>query len=204
MILEAETTRRNQNETSKSVLTGRQCRAPVGFLGECEGPRSEHSGFCLLLVHLPLVEFELLALEDVAVSAADLARAGGDGGEDSATLELLSDFGVDDAALLRGFGLGLDVTGGLLLGAHLVGFFDLLRVQLDVVLAEVPEAEGVRIDRNNGVLDNRLRADELVVRRVVDDVEDLALLGDGLGAPAEVAAVETQRTCSCRLCSGRA
>jgi hypothetical protein len=33
-----------------------------------------------LLVHLLLVEFELLTLKDVAVGATNLARAGGDAG----------------------------------------------------------------------------------------------------------------------------
>lgn len=153
--------------------------------GEVEGSAS-------LLVHLLLVEFELLTLKDVAVGTTNLARAGGDAGKESATLELISDFGVDDAVLLGALQLGLNVTGLLFIGTHLVGLFLLLRVQLDVVLAEVVEAEGVRIDGDNSVLDDGLRSDELVVRGVVDDVKNLALLGNGLGAPAEVASIDAE------------
>merc|ERR1719222_865636 len=43
----------------------------------------------LLLLELPLVEDELLALNDVAVAAATLARARGDTGEKAAAQELL-------------------------------------------------------------------------------------------------------------------
>lgn len=157
----------------------------VGFLKK-DGPHRERSGS--LLVHLLKVEFELLTLKEIAVGATDLARAGGNASEESARLELLSDLSVDDSILLDTLQLGLQMTGSL----RGDSFVDLLRVQLDVVLAEVPQTEGVGIDGDDGVLDDGLSSDELVVGGVVDNVENLALLGNGLGAPAEVASIDAE------------
>ncbi len=61
----------------------------------------------------------------------------------------------------------------------------------------VPLAERGRVDHDDRVLHDRLRAHELVVAGVVDDVDDprlarhrLRLARHGLAAPGEVAGVE--------------
>merc|ERR1719436_637922 len=64
----------------------------------------------LLLLKLPLVEIELLPLQDVSVATAALARAGGDASEKPTALELVLDRRVQ---LLFGF-------TGLLLGNNMM------------------------------------------------------------------------------------
>ena len=157
-----------------------------------DGCGGQKSSVRLLLVHLSLVELEFLTLKDVAVSAADLTGARGDASEESSTLELVSNLRLDNSGLLDALQLGLNVTGLLSLFSHLVRLFDLLGVKLDVVLAEVVETEGVRIDRDDSVLHDGLRSHKLVVGRVVDGIEDLALLGDGLRSPVEVTSINAQ------------
>lgn len=58
----------------------------------------------------------------------------------------------------------------------------------------VPLAEGGGVDLDDGALDESVCADELVVRGVVLDAEDARLPGRRLGAPAEVARLEAERT----------
>lgn len=45
--------------------------------------------------------------------------------------------------------------------------------------------EGSAIDSDDGALDERLGSHKLVVRRVVDDIDDSALSGSSLGGPGE-------------------
>ena len=51
-------------------------------------------------------------------------------------------------------------------------------------------SEGSSIDNDDGVLDESLGPDQLVVASVVDNVDDPGLAGSGLGGPGEVASVE--------------
>ena len=53
-----------------------------------------------------------------------------------------------------------------------------------------PLTEGGSIDDDDGVLDEGLGPDQLVVASVVDNVDDPGLAGSGLGRPGEVASVE--------------
>ena len=54
-------------------------------------------------------------------------------------------------------------------------------------MLQVPLLEGRGVDLHDAVLDESLGPHELVVGGVVDDVDDLGLLGDALAAPVEVA-----------------
>ena len=56
----------------------------------------------------------------------------------------------------------------------------------------VPLSEGGAIDGDDGALDESLRSHKLVVRRVVDNVDDSALSGSGLGSPREGSLVESK------------
>lgn len=58
----------------------------------------------------------------------------------------------------------------------------------------VPLSEGGGIDLDDGGAGQGVGSDELVVGGVVDDTDDTGLLGDALGAPGEVAGLETQST----------
>lgn len=152
-----------------------------------------------LLVELALVEGELLTLQDVTVAATRLAGSAGDNSEQSTGLELLLDGALDLAAggmsgsllLLNGVGL-LD----LLLGLALLGSLSLLASSADglAVVGLVPLSEGGGIDLDDGALGQGVGSDQLVVGGVVGDTDDTGLAGAALGAPGEVARVETEGT----------
>ena len=164
----------------------------------------------LLGFELLLVECEFSAFEDGTVGAAVLAGAGGDLGEDAAELELVFEGLLNLVGLvaegplaLEGGGRLVDVelagaSGGALLGllslggGGLGGLLAGGSVDVDAVVLGVPELEGSGVDNDDGVLDEGLRTDELVGGGVVDDVEDTGGLGDGFGAPGEVATVEAE------------
>ena len=143
----------------------------------------------LLSLQLFKVELKLLALEDVSVETAALTWAGRDAGVKAARVELISDLLVNDAVLLALLELALDRAAPLGGFTCFIRFFNLLLVQLGVVLLEVPLSEGVGIDQHNGVLHESLRTHELVVGGVVNSVEHTSLGRHGLGAPREVAVV---------------
>jgi len=126
------------------------------------------------------VEIELSSLENVAVETAGLSRAGGNAGEQLVGVELVSKLLIDlalGAAMLED---SLDVAGALLGGTGFVGLFNFLLVKLNVVVLEVPLAEGGRVNLDDAVLDEGLGADKLVVGGVVDDIDNSGFLGDGL------------------------
>jgi hypothetical protein len=68
----------------------------------------------------------------------------------------------------------------------------LLDANLDSVVGLVPALEGVGINHNDGALDQSLRTDQLVVGRVVHDIEDTDLAGADLGTPGKVTCVESE------------
>jgi hypothetical protein len=70
-------------------------------------------------LELPVVELELLSFENVAVGAAGLTRAGGDDGEETTSLELLFEEGVELGSLFALVEDPLDVVGLLGLGVGL-------------------------------------------------------------------------------------
>ena len=156
----------------------------------------------LLALHLLHVELQLLALQNVPVSAAALARARRDRRIKPPGRKLVLEGLVEDARLAAGFQLARDVVALLdrLGGFRLRGLLLrggsgvlLLGAALDAVVLRVPLLERRRVDLDDRGLHERLRAHELVVRGVVDDVEDARLARDGLRAPREVAVVEAER-----------
>mmetsp|Transcript_49208 Transcript_49208/g.158850 ORF Transcript_49208/g.158850 Transcript_49208/m.158850 type:complete len:279 (+) Transcript_49208:29-865(+) len=150
----------------------------------------------LLLLELPLVEGKLLALQDVAVAAAGLPGARGDGREEAAGLELLLNSRIH--LVLRLASLELenhmaallldDLLSLVLLASSLLALFG----QIDPVLFEIPLLERLRIDLHDGVLREGLGTHQLVARRVVDDVEETHLLGAVLRTPGEVAGIDAE------------
>ena len=138
------------------------------------------------------VELELFALKNVAIDAARLTRAGRDAGVQTTGAELISDLLLELAVGLELLQLALNGTASLGLGTGFIRFFNLLLVQLNVVLLEVVLSEGSGIDEHNGVLDEGLRAHKLVVGGVVDCVENTGLSGHGLTAPGEVTLIAAE------------
>jgi len=144
---------------------------------------------------LPEVELELLALKNVAVSTTGLAWPAGDAGVETAGSKL---------ALKESINLGLlallvQVTLSVVRQLFLLSNFSslLLRALLGhglSVVSLVPLTEGGSIDLNDGALDEGVRADQLVVRGVVDDSENTGLARRVLAGPGEVAGLQTEGT----------
>jgi len=149
--------------------------------------------FALLGLELPDVELKLFAFEDVSIGATDLTRAGGDGGEDTASLELLLQQGVDLGRLLAVVVFLLRLFGALLVEKRLVslGKLDaLLPAERRGVMRLVPLTERGGVDGNDGVLDESLGSHELVVAGVVYGVDDTRLASNRLRSPREVSGVQ--------------
>lgn len=146
----------------------------------------------LLSFELLHIEIELLALENVAVESAGLSGAGGDASQDRSGVELVGHLLVDLAVLATASELGFEMAGALGVFTSFIRFFKLLLVEFDVVLLEVPVSEGGRIDVHDGVLHKGLGTHELVVRRVVNDIEHASLEGHSLGTPGEVSVVKSE------------
>ena len=146
-------------------------------------------------MHHALVKGKFLALQDVSVAPSGLSRSRGDLGQDTARGKLLVEGRVEDAVGLPSlelFGhLGRDsrhVDGGAGFGTVL----GLLDANLDSVVGLVPALKGVGINHDNGTLDQGLGADQLVVGRVVHDIEDTDLAGADLGTPGKVAGIDAE------------
>jgi hypothetical protein len=129
-----------------------------------------------LLLSLELLEVEIKfnTLNDVAIDAAGLTWVGGDAGVKTTRVELIGNLGINLAVLLARLKSSLDGVASLDTLTGLIRFFKLLLVELDVVLLEVPLSEGSGIDQDNGVLNESLGSDELVVGSVVNDIENTA------------------------------
>ena len=147
----------------------------------------------LLLVHLSGIELEFLTLKDVTIAATRLSGARADAGQKTTTVELIGKtFLKLNSVLLESSQLGFDVSRLLGFSTSLIGLFNLLFVELNIVLAEIPQSEGVCIDLDDGVLHEGLGTDKLVVSGIVNNIENLGLSGDSLGSPGEVALIKSQ------------
>lgn len=117
------------------------------------------------------VELELGALENVAIGAADLSRAGADAGQQAAIVELLLHLRVDDAILLE-----LGNAGSAGLARRDQGLLRLLLLaEHNAVVALVPLAVGGSINLHNAALDQGLGAHKLVIGGVVLHSQDSGL-----------------------------
>jgi hypothetical protein len=154
--------------------------------------------WCSLLPLLQLleVELELLAFKDVAVSSAGLSWSGGDASEKSTSGELIGNVGVDDSAGLSLLESGKNVSALLLgFGGNSSAFSSLLLLLLskfNIVVLGIELLEGSCVDLDDGVLDDGLGSDKLVVGGVVDNIQDSGLGGESLGSPNEVALIEAE------------
>merc|ERR1719330_16190 len=137
----------------------------------------------LFLLELPFVEVEFLALQDVTVAPAALARAGGDAGEKPTALELVLDRGVKLLFGLTSLLLGNDMMTPLHFFLLLLVLICtlcrlsslLLLTQVNTIPSQVPLLEWLGINLDDGILDKRLRAHQLVAGGIVDHVEEAHL-----------------------------
>ena len=137
----------------------------------------------LLSFEFLLVELELSAFEDVSIKTAALSGAGRDAGQKLVGVEQVGELLFQFASLLAALESGLDVLAAFGFSAGGVGLLDFLLVELNIVVLEIPLSEGGGIDQDNGVLNESLRSDELVVGSVVDAIENTGLARHGLGTP---------------------
>lgn len=150
-------------------------------------------------MQLALVESELLALQDVTITATRLTGTAGNDGVQTTSLELLLDDSVDLAAGSEALSLLLlDRLAllDLLFGLALLGGLGLLASTADglAIVGLVPLSEGSGVDLDDGAAGQGVGADEFVVGRMVGDRDDTRLAGAALRGPGEVARVETQST----------
>jgi len=142
------------------------------------------------LGELLLIEFQFLAFQDVAVATADLSRAGRDAGQQATGSELLLEGSIERlglAALLNNF---LGLLANFLL--FLLFLLDDLLAELTTIPLLIVVSEGGGIDLDDAVLHERLRTNQLVVGRVVHDIQDTGAAGAAFSPPAEVARVQRQ------------
>ena len=138
------------------------------------------------------VEFEFLAFEDVTVAATRLTGARSNDGVETTSGELVINSGLDLGEGLAA-GLLLQDTVGTLFGfSSSIG--GALLTQNFTVVRFVPLTEGSSIDLNNGVLDEGLGTDKLVVGGIVDNVNDTGLAGNGFTSPAEGTGIQPEST----------
>merc|ERR1719356_1798304 len=151
--------------------------------------------FASLGLDLPQVELELLALQNISVRPSALSGTGGDSGQHTTSHELISQSLLDLGVPLSLLVLLLGLLGPLLVKDGLLGVCQLgalLTSQGKSVVGLIPLSEGSSINNNNGVLDQGLGSDQLMVGSIVDHVDDPGLAGDCLAAPGEVTLVQSE------------
>lgn len=140
-----------------------------------------------------LVERQLLALQNVPIASAALARTAGNDSVQTTRLELPLNRRLDLARRL--VPLGLLLLGTLaLLRLLLWRTLLLLPTPADrlAVVCLVPLPERRRVDLHHRGLGQGVCAHELVVGRMEGDDDDTHFARDALGAPREVAGVDAQ------------
>lgn len=144
------------------------------------------------------VELEFLSLQDVTVTPTALSGPGRDGSEQPTLPELGLEVGVDLGVGLAG-GEGtlnvsglLDLAGGGGGGVSAVGGGGRLGTAVDRggVMSLVPLPERGSVDLDDSALDEGLGSEKLVVRGVVDHIDNPGLPGGALRSPRKVSAVQ--------------
>ena len=133
------------------------------------------SQLLLLLVDLLVVEGELVVLQDVAISTTALTGTRGNASQDLARRQLLDHLLLIHNRLLSLLHL---LDRRLALALHLrqvVLHHGALRVDLARVVLLEPRLERGGIDGHDAALHDRVGAHQLVVGRVVHDVQNLGL-----------------------------
>ena len=155
-----------------------------------------------LLVQLSKVELELSSLKDISVSSSALSWSGGNAGEESLRREQISQLLIDGRVLLSSSQFSLDGAG--LLGSTIVllGILGLGSILLSLgsgvldwvlsVVLQEPLSEWGGVNGDNAVLHQSLGSDQIVIGGVVDDIDDLGLVGNTFTWPREVSFVQSE------------
>jgi len=151
--------------------------------------------FALLGLDFTQVELELLALENVSVGTATLSGSGGNGSQHTTGHELVQE-GLLNLGILLPLRVLLSGLAGPLgvedLLISLAKLGSLLATKREGIVRLVPLTEGSGINDDDGVLDEGLGPDQLIVARVVHNVDDTGLPGDSLATPGEISLVEPE------------
>ena len=141
----------------------------------------------------PLVERQLLTLKDIPINPSALTGPAAHNSIQSTRLELPLQRRLDLAHLLHALLLLILDALALRLLLRLLALGLSSPAEASAVVSLVPRAEGRSVDLDDGRLGEGVGSDELVVGRVEGDDDDTHFARDALGAPGEVARVETQR-----------
>ena len=128
----------------------------------------------LFLLKLLNVKLKLLAFENITIKTARLSWARADACKQVVGIELIRELNIHFGGLST-LELGNNVLGSLAACTHLISFFNLLLVELNVVVLKFSRPERSGVNAHDGVLDESLGADELVVCGIIDDIDDTSL-----------------------------
>lgn len=146
-----------------------------------------------LLSDLSLVERQLLTLKDVTITSTALTWSRRDNSIQTTSLKLSLQSSLNLTHLLHSLlVLVLHTLANLLLRISLLLLLLSSSAQSSTIVSLIPRSERRSIDLHNGGLGQGIRSDEFVVGRVERHDDDTGLSRDALGAPAEVAGLESQ------------
>jgi len=144
-----------------------------------------------LLSEFLAVESKLGSLKNVSISTSALSRSRGDGSEQSSALEHLFEFSVELSGLASLLQFLLNALRFLdILISGILGLTFLLS-KGNTVVSLVPGSERSGIDGNDRVLDKSFGSHQLVVRSIVDNVQNTSLARYSFRSPGEVTVVKT-------------
>lgn len=118
-----------------------------------------------------------------------MSGTGADAGQESLGTELFLNLGVNGSILLAFLNSALGTLGLLFLKLFFLSF---AVGKADTVLVGVPFGEGGGVNPYDAVLDKGVGSDQLIIRGVVDDVQDSGFVGGGFGSPVEVSFLKAE------------
>ena len=121
-----------------------------------------------------------------------MAGTGRNAGVELVAVEGIGESLINHTVLLSSSKCSFNLVGALGGSTGLLGVFEFLLVELNIVVFEVPLAEGSGVDLDDAVLDESLGTDELVVGGVVDNIDNSGLTADGFRAPGEGTMIGTE------------
>ena len=146
-----------------------------------------------LLPHTSLVESQLVALQDVSVTSSTLPWSTRNNSIQSSSLELPLQSRLNLTHLLESFlSLLLHRAADFLVFNRLSALGLSPPSDRRAVMCFVPCSEWCSVDLDNGRPCQGVGSDEFIVRGMESDNYDTDFAGNALGAPGEVAGLETQ------------
>merc|ERR1712002_236001 len=153
--------------------------------------------FGFLRLHFPNIELKLSSFKDVSINTSTLSRAGGYLGVNSAGSKLVIQSRFNLGSLLSLIILLLGLLGTNFVQSCLVflrQFDTLLTSKRDGIVSLIPLTERCGVNLNNATLYQSLGTYILIVRGVVNHINDTSSAGNCFTSPGEVAMILFQST----------